>query len=158
MEARHCGKILRPIWVVLPPSTQFSWYYQLDKVGGSPNSVPAYFDGGLPAKSTGTYVPAYWDGGLPVRSTGTVHRLAWMGDYQSDQPELCTGLLGWVATGQIDWNLFTSLLGWVVTSQINWNYVPAYLDGGLPAKSTGTMYRHTYMEVTIHFRWRSCSN
>ena len=90
----HCGKILQPIWVVLPPSTQLSWYHQPDKVGGSLNSVPAYLDRVLPARSTGTYVPAYWDGGLPVRSTGTVHQLAWMGGYQSDQPELCTGLLG----------------------------------------------------------------
>ena len=154
----HCGKILWPTWVVLPPSTQFNWYYQPDKVGGSLNSVLAYLDRGLPARLTGTYVPAYWDGGLPVRSTGTVHWFAWMGSYQSDQPELCTGLLGWVATGQINQNLFTSLLGWVATSQINQNYVPAYLDGGLPAKSTGTMYQHTYMEVTIHFRWRSCLN
>ena len=100
----HCGKILWLIWVVLPPSTQSSWCYQQDKLGGSPNSVPAYLDGGLPARSTGIYalayldgglparaagacVPAYLDGGLPAGSTGAMYRLTWMAGYQPDRPE-----------------------------------------------------------------------
>ena len=69
----HCGKIIWPIWVVLPPSTQLSWYHQPDKVGGSLNSVPAYLDGVLPA-----------------RSTETVHQLTWMGGYQPNQLGGCS--------------------------------------------------------------------
>ena len=98
-----------------------------------------------------------------------------MGGYQSDQLELCTGLLGRGVTSQINQNYVLAYLdGWLLARSTGTylpayldgglpagstgTYVLAYLDGGLPAKSTGTMYRHTYMEVTIHFRWRSCSN
>ena len=123
--ATHCGKILRPIWVVLPPSTQLSWCYQPDKLVQSRNFAPAYLDGGLPARSTGIYVPAYSDGGLPARSTGTY------------VPAYLNGGLPARSTR---------------------SYVLAYLDGGLPAKSTGLVYQHTWVGVTICFRWRSSLN
>ena len=152
----------------------------LADLGGAPTVHPVQLV--LPVRQSGRepeFCTSIFGQGATSQINGTVHQLAWMGGHQSDQPELCTGLLGWVATGQIDQNLFTSLLGWVATSQINWNLCTGLLGWGATSQinwnlCTGLLgwgatsqinwgavhlvYWHTYMEVTIHFRWRSCSN
>ena len=109
------------------------------------NCAPACLDGGPPVRSTRTMYWLTWMGGYWPDWPELIYQPTWMGGYQPDQLELCTSILGWGATSQINWNLCTGLLGWGATSQINWGAVHL-------------VYWHTYMEVTIHFRWRSCSN